>query len=72
MDGLDRAEYLPTPREIAEACEAIRARWSRNERRRRIAGGMLEDDPEPVWSPPLVDTSPLRAHATRGLADLAV
>lgn len=71
MDHRERAEYLPTPWEIARACEAIRARWSLNERRRRFVGGRLENDPEPSWRPPLVDTAPLRMQA-RGLADLAV
>lgn len=31
-------EYLPTPREIAEACAAIRAGWSAKEHRQRCVG----------------------------------
>ncbi len=36
-----RADYLPTPAEIQEACRRIRAGWSMGERhRRRVASGV--------------------------------
>jgi hypothetical protein len=31
-------EYLPTPREIAEACREIRSRWTAREHRQRCVG----------------------------------
>jgi hypothetical protein len=71
MDNPERAEYLPTLWEIAQACEAIRAGWTLSERRRR-AGGRLIDESTQSWLPPMVDTSPLRSRFARGLADLAV
>lgn len=35
--GVDRACYLPTPEEIAAACERIRAEWSPEEEQSRRA-----------------------------------
>lgn len=31
-------EYLPTPREISEACREIRSRWTPKEHRQRCVG----------------------------------
>jgi len=44
------AEYrLPTPREIAQGCEAIRAKWSFTEERRRR--GILSYDDDRLTAP---------------------
>lgn len=58
MDLEDRRiDYLPTSREIAQACQAIRAGWSRNEQRRRFVGELVPEGVEQVWRPPVIDTS---------------
>jgi hypothetical protein len=56
MSRLERPAYLPTPRQIAAECAAIRHRWSPAERRRRTVGFGLVFA-EPVWTPPQVFTS---------------
>lgn len=58
MDLEDRRiDYLPTSREIAQACQAIRAGWSRNEQRRRFVGELVSEGVEQAWRPPVIDTS---------------
>lgn len=37
--------YLPSPEEIAEACEKIQARWTQDEKHRRT-GGTCESNSE--------------------------
>ena len=32
----EKAEFLPTPQEIADGCQRIQSRWTPEERRRRI------------------------------------
>lgn len=59
-DDLRRIDYMPTPLEIAEACAAIRAQWTRTEKRRRFVGDDVPDDSEPAWRPPVIDTSCFR------------
>jgi hypothetical protein len=46
--------YLPTSREIREACERIQAGWSERERRKR--SGQAEGR---RWLPPLIDSDTL-------------
>ncbi|TWT78280.1 hypothetical protein Pla123a_10710 [Posidoniimonas polymericola] len=58
MDLEDRRiDYLPTSSEIAQACQAIRARWSLNEQRRRYVGELAPEGVELTWRPPVIDTS---------------
>ncbi len=66
-----RIDYVPTPFEIAQACEHIRGQWSLSERRRRFVGDQLPDEPFPAWHPPTVDTSLFRMSTFRRTSDLA-
>jgi len=56
-------KYIPTPREIRDACESIQLGWSDDERRRRRYGMMPGrnhasggDAVPPGWSPPTLPT----------------
>ncbi|HYO25438.1 MAG TPA: hypothetical protein VEQ85_10880 [Lacipirellulaceae bacterium] len=62
----DRGEYLPTRRQIRQACVAIRSRWTPAERRRRTVGAHLVG-PAP-WSPPCIETAHCLARV-RHIAD---
>ena len=44
----DRGAYLPTPEEITTACESIQARWTEEERYRRIGGACDSDSTDDV------------------------
>lgn len=48
-DFRNRTEYEPTQEEIAAACEAIQAGWSRRERMMRTM------ERPPPWMPPVVE-----------------
>ena len=65
-DDLRRIDYVPTPREIAQACADIRSRWSIGEKRRRYVGEHMPDEPEIAWRPPVIDTTHFRLSASRG------
>lgn len=58
-----RIEHIPTCREIAEACAAIRSRWTPCEKRRRFVGAVVPDDDSLPWRPPVIDTLWLRSRA---------
>lgn len=66
-----RIDYLPSPDDIADACASIRSAWTLSEKRRRYVGEQMPDEPDAVWSPPVIDTSHFRM-ATSGRAELAV
>ncbi len=68
-DDLRRIDYMPTPDEIADACAVIRNRWTHSEKRRRFVGEFVPDDVEPIWRPPVIDTTYLR-HTGRGAGDI--
>ncbi|MEO1496937.1 MAG: hypothetical protein AAFV43_07275 [Planctomycetota bacterium] len=60
-DDLRRIDYLPTPRDIADACRSIRDSWTLSEKRRRFVGELIGDEEDEVlWRPPVVDTSHFR------------
>ena len=40
----DRAEYIPSPGEIAEACVQIQLSWTHEERESRLRGWSLKPD----------------------------
>ncbi len=61
-----RIDYIPSPQEIHEACQMIRAGWSLNERRRRFVGPYLPEELPPAWQPPVIDTSTFRLAMTPG------
>lgn len=65
-DDVRRIDYLPTPVEIAQACASIRATWTLSEKRRRFVGETMPDEPEKMWSPPVIDTSHFRLASSRG------
>ena len=63
--GRNYAEYIPTPQEISDACEAIRdglveglPRWTDNDF--RIRGGGVRN----VWTPPEYGTSGNRSGSS--------
>jgi hypothetical protein len=60
--------YLPTPREIAAACAAIRQRWTPTEFRRRSAANVLKMTPHD-WTPPQVSLSHCLAGVRTFVAD---
>ncbi|TWT37061.1 hypothetical protein KOR34_20080 [Posidoniimonas corsicana] len=67
MDQEDRRiDYLPTSREISQACARIRSRWSLNEQRRRYVGELVPEDPTQDWRPPVIDTSAFRLAMSPG------
>lgn len=66
-DDLRRIDYLPSPDDIASACESIRSAWSRNEQRRRFVGELVPDEQETAWSPPVIDTSQFRLSSAGGV-----
>lgn len=66
-DDLRRIDYLPSPDEIADACASIRQAWSLSEKRRRFVGDLMPDEPDSVWSPPVIDTSHFRMLSSRGV-----
>lgn len=68
MNIRERAEYLPTRRQIRAACEAIRRRWTAAERRRRTVG----ESPHAtavMWSPPHIATANCLARVRRVVAE---
>ncbi|WP_146573295.1 hypothetical protein [Botrimarina hoheduenensis] len=65
-EDLRRIDYLPSPSEIAAACQTIRAGWSLCEKRRRFVGELLSDEVETAWQPPVVDTTHFRMAIARG------
>jgi hypothetical protein len=64
-DDLRRIDYLPSPGEIASACATIRSTWSLSEKRRRFVGELIGEGPDPVWRPPVIDTSHFRLAVSR-------
>jgi hypothetical protein len=59
MSRLEQPKYMPSRRQIAAECAAIRQRWTASELRRRSVGhGLLVA--EPSWAPPQIFT----AHCT--------
>ena len=66
-DDLRRIDYLPSPAEIADACASIRSAWTLSEKRRRFVGDLMPDEPDSVWSPPVIDTSHFRMTSSRGV-----
>lgn len=56
-DDVRRIDYLPTPGDIAEACQNIRESWTLSEKRRRYVGKLIGDEDDAMWLPPVVDTS---------------
>lgn len=65
---MNRPEFLPSPREIAERCESIRRQWSAAERRRRTVGYALHLQ-ETVWMPPQIQTSTCLSSVRRSVLD---
>lgn len=63
-DDCRRIDYLPTPREIADACAAIRSTWTPSEKRRRFVGDEAPDEIALAWWPPVIDTSHFRASGS--------
>ena len=57
--------YLPTPEEIKQECERIRATWSDRERQRR-AGASDRNEAVVAWSPPSFGPSELRVSEDAG------
>lgn len=66
-DDLRRIDYLPSPSDIAEACQSIRDSWSISEKRRRFVGELPFDEEETLWRPPVVDTTHFRITLARGV-----
>jgi len=64
MGSAPQVVYLPTPQQIAEACETLRQQWSPAEQKRRNARRWVGDGPAP-WSPPCIDTSLCLARVRR-------
>ena len=64
----ERAEYLPTPRQIVSACAAIRRCWTPAERRRRAVGGSIPHEPR-GWFPPRITTGNCVARVRKLVAD---
>jgi hypothetical protein len=56
MSYRDRAEYLPTRRQIVDTCAAIRQQWTAAERRRRTVGQSLLAA-YTCWTPPQISTA---------------
>lgn len=68
MGFRDRAEYLPTRRQIMAACAAIRRQWTPSERRRRTVGQDLQAGYAP-WSPPQISTASCLSRVRTMVAD---
>ena len=66
----NRAEYLPTRRQIVAACAAIRREWTPAERRRRSVGGRMAV-PSGAWSPPCIQTAHCLARVRKVVAEAA-
>ncbi|MGL4512520.1 MAG: hypothetical protein ACRCT8_05465 [Lacipirellulaceae bacterium] len=64
-DDLRRIDYLPTPTEIANACASIRSSWTLSEKRRRFVGELIGEGPDPLWRPPVIDTTHFRLAVSR-------
>ena len=64
----DRAEYLPTRRQIRAACEAIRRQWTAAERRRRAVGDGMPAS-STIWFPPHISTAHCMARVRRMAAE---
>ena len=60
----ERAEYLPTRRQITAACAEIRLSWTAAERRRRTVGQSLLESAA-SWSPPCIATAHCLARVRR-------
>lgn len=68
MSRLEQPKYVPSRRQIAAECEAIRQRWTPSERRRRRVGhGMLVA--ESRWTPPQIFTSSCLALVRKFVAE---
>jgi hypothetical protein len=68
MSRLEQPKYMPSRRQIAAECEAIRLRWTPSERRRRRVGhGMLVA--ESMWTPPQIFTSTCLARVRKFVAE---
>ncbi len=65
-DDLRRIDYMPSPVEIADACAVIRGQWTHSEKRRRFVGEYVPDDLEPMWRPPVIDTTCFRYAGRAG------
>jgi hypothetical protein len=59
----ERAEYLPSRREIVSACATIQRQWTPAERRRRSVGSRFAE--AVVWSPPCIATANCTARVRR-------
>jgi hypothetical protein len=68
MGFRDRAEYLPTQRQIVAACAAIRRQWTPSERRRRTVGQELQAG-DTNWSPPQISTANCLARVRKMVAE---
>jgi hypothetical protein len=64
----ERAEYLPSRREIVAACAAIQRQWTPAERRRRTVGGGLLSE-STFWSPPQIAISNCLSRVRRVVAE---
>lgn len=61
--------YLPTPRQIAEACLRIQQSWSPTEKKRRLVGYSREHLETP-WLPPRIDTSMCTSRVRKEVTEL--
>jgi hypothetical protein len=66
----NRAEYLPTRRQIASACAAIRSQWTPAERRRRTVNGALLGI-SPTWTPPHIAIAHCTARVRKMIAEVS-
>ena len=64
-------DYLPTTRDIARACAAIRAGWTPSERRRRAVDQELLAEEQNAWWPPVIDTSACLSRVRRAAIDIS-
>jgi len=58
-------EYLPTKKEIEEACEEIQEGWSDYVRLKRQYGVTQENIDDLDWIPPLISYSEIRSIASQ-------
>lgn len=68
MSLLEKSAYMPSPREIARQCAAIRRSWTPGERRRRAVGLRAMIGPV-AWLPPRVITAQCMARVRSIVAE---
>jgi hypothetical protein len=66
----NRAEYLPTRRQIVAACAAIRSQWTPAERRRRTVDSALLSA-LPTWTPPQIAIAHCTARVRKMIAEVS-